>query len=362
MKIARMTLHRFSSCSSTLVLLMLAGGLLQAGCASRPPLTGSPPAVTEQTVQSTAASSRVWRPAKQGGGYYRDDGPGAMIPSDEDLAAIPDAIPRPEPLHRFANRPYTVLNQSFQPLTTLGRYSATGVGSWYGRKFHGQKTSNGEVYDMFAMTAAHPTLPIPSYARVTNPANGRTVVVRVNDRGPFHGGRIIDLSYVAAWKLGYIDMGSTVLHVESLLPDGTSTGSASSAASPAVAAVAGPVLPESPGFPAGTDPMTAMIQRLETRQVAVNDELPEMRETAGIFLQLGAFGSAENAESFRLHCLEELAAAGLSPEDLPRLLRVQARAGFYRVQYGPWTSQVQAQQAAEQVARVFAVKPLIVRQ
>lgn len=134
------------------------------------------------------------------------------------LAAIPDAVPRVEPLHRFANRPYQVFGKDYVPAATLAPFRQTGVGSWYGRRYHGAPTSSGERYDMYAMTAAHPTLPIPSYARVTNLANGRSVVVRINDRGPFHSERIIDLSYTAAWKLGYVDAGSARLEVESLLP------------------------------------------------------------------------------------------------------------------------------------------------
>ena len=122
-------------------------------------------------------------------------------------------------MHRFANRPYTVLGRSFVPATTIEPYRARGLASWYGRKFHGQPTSTGEPYDMYGMTAAHPTLPIPSYVRVTNLSNGRTVVVRVNDRGPFHKGRLIDLSYTAAYKLGYVKRGSTQVEVESILPD-----------------------------------------------------------------------------------------------------------------------------------------------
>lgn len=154
-------------------------------------------------------------PAKKGG-YYKDDGPGDDIPTD--LAAVPDAIPRIEPLHRFANNPYSALGRDFVPMRALTPYRATGIASWYGRRYHGQKTSSGEPYDMYGMTAAHPILPIPSYARVTNPANGRSVVVRINDRGPFHAGRLIDLSYAAAWKLGITGNGSGLVEVESLLP------------------------------------------------------------------------------------------------------------------------------------------------
>jgi len=140
------------------------------------------------------------------GAYYKDDGPGDRPPAD--LASIADAVPRAEPLHRFANRPYQAFGREYVPLASAAGFRERGLASWYGRRYHGQKTASGEVYDMYAMTAAHPVLPIPSYARVTNPANGRSVVVRVNDRGPFHGERIIDLSYAAAWKLGFVEQGS----------------------------------------------------------------------------------------------------------------------------------------------------------
>jgi rare lipoprotein A len=121
------------------------------------------------------------------------------------LVHTPDAIPRIDPLRVGGpNKPYDVLGQRHVPLTADVPFSEAGGASWYGRKFHGQPTSSGEIYDMFAMTAAHKTLPIPSYARVTNPANGRVVVVRVNDRGPFVAGRVIDLSYTAALKLGVL--------------------------------------------------------------------------------------------------------------------------------------------------------------
>src|SRR5437899_9076849 len=132
--------------------------------------------------------------------YYKDDGPGENAPAD--LDAIADAIPRLGPLHRYANRPYTVLGREYVPATTVRRYRERGIASWYGRKFHGQKTSAGETYDMYKMTAAHPTLPLPCYARITNVNTGQSVVVRVNDRGPFLHDRIIDLSYAAASKLG----------------------------------------------------------------------------------------------------------------------------------------------------------------
>lgn len=165
----------------------------------------------------TGCASQPAPPSKSSsakGGYYLDDGPPTQPPSN--LDAVPDAVPRDEPLHRFANRTYTVMGNTYTPQTQRRAYVEEGLASWYGRRFHGKKTASGELYDMYAMTAAHPTLPIPSYARVTALDNGRSVVVRINDRGPFHSKRIIDLSYTAAHKLGYIGKGSTRVRVESL--------------------------------------------------------------------------------------------------------------------------------------------------
>ena len=128
---------------------------------------------------------------EKGGGYYKDDGPDANPPSN--LDQVPDAVPRIEPYASGANRPYVVFGQRYVPDTTGQPYRKQGIASWYGKKFHGNSTSIGEPYDMYAMTAAHTTLPVPSYARVTSLVNGRTVIVRVNDRGPFHSDRIMDL-------------------------------------------------------------------------------------------------------------------------------------------------------------------------
>lgn len=153
---------------------MLAGAVLVlalAGCATRAP----PP-----------------RPA---------NAPPATAPAD--LMQVPDAVPAPEPIRGGGpNKPYEVGGENYRPLPAEAALSERGLASWYGRKFHGRRTASGEIYNMYAMTAAHRTLPLPSYARVTNPANGRSVIVRVNDRGPFIKGRIIDLSYTAALKLG----------------------------------------------------------------------------------------------------------------------------------------------------------------
>ena len=150
------------------------------------------------------------------GGYYKGDGPGGPPPVN--LDKIADATPWAEPLNRGANTPYSALGRKYVPYTSLKAYRERGVATWYGRKFQGKRTASGERYDMYAMSAAHTILPIPSYARVTNLANGRSVVVRINDRGPFHADRIIDLSYAAAYKLGYVGAGSAKVEVEAILP------------------------------------------------------------------------------------------------------------------------------------------------
>ncbi len=192
------------------LLLPIAAIAFLAACAGAPKIeTPSAPSPSA----SSAPSKPAPRPSSK---YYLDDGPGDQTPAD--LDAIPDAVPRIEALHRFANRPYVVFGREYVPATSLRAYRERGVASWYGRKFHGQKTSAGETYDMYAMTAAHPTLPLPSYARVTGVASGRSVVVRVNDRGPFLHDRVIDLSYAAAHQIGIAQKGSGEVVVEAILP------------------------------------------------------------------------------------------------------------------------------------------------
>ncbi len=176
-----------------------------------PPVpNATPPAATPVTPATPPASS------SKSGGYYLDDGPEAVVPPN--LNEVNDAVPRAEPLHRYANRAYVALGNSYTPDTSITAYQKEGLASWYGKRFHGRKTASGEIYDMYGMTAAHRTLPIPSYVRVTSLANGKSVVVRINDRGPFSKNRLIDLSYVAAHKLDYLGAGSTLVRVETIDP------------------------------------------------------------------------------------------------------------------------------------------------
>ena len=301
-------------------------GALIAGCSSKP---------TRTTPASTTDSPRA-------GGYYQDDGPGRNPPAN--LDQIPDASPRREPLHRFANRPYTVLGRDYVPSTELKPYRESGVASWYGRKFHQQKTSMGETYDMYAMTAAHPTLPLPSYARVTNLANGKSVVVRVNDRGPFLHERIIDLSFAAAQKLGYANQGSARVEVESLIPEGGGV----IAMRPAGGRSSTP-----PPLASPSPPPHALPLRIEGNDV---------------WLQLGAFSTLDNAQNF-LSLLEfqlggeilgnpgDNGGGGKKGAGMSYATRVRSRDNLFRVELGPYASRDDAERAARELEARAAVIP-----
>jgi rare lipoprotein A len=151
------------------------------------------------------------------GGYYKHDGPPRY--QRVNVSRVPDAVPRYEPLSDTGNDPYTVNGKTYYPVKTSSGYRERGVASWYGRMFHGRRTSSGESYDMYAMTAAHRTLPLPSYARVRNLRNGKQVVLKINDRGPFLHNRLIDLSYAAAYRLGIVDTGTGLVEVVAVGPD-----------------------------------------------------------------------------------------------------------------------------------------------
>lgn len=285
-------------------------------------------------------------PKRGGGGYYQDDGPGS---TSVNLDAIPDAVPKAEPLHRFANRPYTVLGRTYVPATTLAPYKARGTASWYGRKFHGQKTSTGEDYDMFAMSAAHPTLPLPSYARVTNLANGKSVVVRVNDRGPFLHDRLIDLSYAAAYRIGVAANGTGEVEVEALLPGGWASdltaGTSPSSAAPPTAVVTAPaaaavvVTTATAPAPVIATP-TVATPTAATPTAATPPDAALQTVGGGIIVQLGVFANAANAEAFLAHVQGILDATRYTA-------RVQQRDdGKYRVFLGPYPQRADAQQVA----------------
>jgi rare lipoprotein A len=271
--------------------------------------------------------------------YYSDDGPPEKVP--EDIASIPDAIPRDEPYHRYANRPYTVFGRTYAPVVNDDPAKERGLASWYGRKFHGQKTSSGEIYDMFAMTAAHKTLPIPSYARVTSIRSGQSVVVRINDRGPFHDARVIDLSYAAAAKLGIAGPGSGLVEVVRVFAREAGTRLATA---PAPAA---PAPPQS-----GT--VTTALAVTEMPQPRPADIVTPLvaPEPSGLYLQLGAFSSVDNAESFRDRV----------SRDLPWLMepiQVAASGSLHRVRLGPYRTREEAQAIADKIRASLDFVPVI---
>ncbi|MDR0996965.1 MAG: septal ring lytic transglycosylase RlpA family protein [Zoogloeaceae bacterium] len=297
-------------------------------------------------------------PAPQGGGYYQDDGPGERIP--DNLDAIPDATPKKEALNRFANRPYSVLGKSYVPMTAIKPFAQTGVASWYGKKFHGQKTAIGETYDMFGMTAAHPTLPLPSYARVRNPANGKQVVVRVNDRGPFHAGRIVDLSYAAAHRLNIIGKGSAKVELTLIVPGQNDQPAPVPAPAPVqVAATPNPLPPaaEPPAYDenemeALAESLSAEDEQPPTPAPAATTATSTPSPALSFFVQLGAFSDPGNAQTLKSRLARD---TGL-PESA--FVIDQART-ISRVRLGPYASRLEAEAVAARIASLLGDKPAV---
>ena len=240
-----------------------------------------------------------------GGGYYENDGPGIKTPPD--FANVADAFPRDEPILRSTTRPYTVLGRRYIPMKTRRPFRESGIASWYGRQFHGKKTASGEKYNMYAMTAAHPTLPLPSYVRVTNRDNGRSVVVRVNDRGPFLRGRVIDMSYAAAAKLGFVRDGKVPVDIRLLLPG------------------------------KNTDP-----------EAAAQSRLGQGTGAAVYQVQFGVFSKAENARKLKIRLQRDLK----NVLD-PGALSIEKKAGKYWTVYaGPYKRRAKAQRLRRMAANV----------
>lgn len=274
---------------------------------------------TPKIDHSTPAKGTESKPAS-GGGYYLDDGPGEI--SAEELARIPDAIPRPETLRPANTRPYKALGKEYVPMKEYRPYKERGVASWYGKRYHGNQTASGERYDMYAMTAAHTILPIPSYVRVTNPENGRSVVVRVNDRGPFLHNRLIDLSYVAAKKLDIVAKGSGIVDVE--------------------------WIDTRPEAMAARPPST------------VQTSSDVVQQTSGVYVQVGAFKSQENADRLR----NDLQSHNLALAEDGRNVAVQNwyNQDTYRVRLGPYANRSEAEQAADKINQRLGTNAIVVIQ
>lgn len=294
---------------------------------------------------STQASS-VESKASSKGGYYLDDGPGENAPADID--SIPDAQLKTEtPLAR-ANKPYSALGQKYVPMTSYAPYVKIGVASWYGKRYHGKKTSSGEVYDMYAMSGAHPTLPIPSYVKVTNPANGRSVVVRINDRGPFKHDRLIDLSYAAAYKLRLTNQGSGLVEVQTLdtSPDAlrqiantrTALATNSRADTPSSAT---PLVTES----TVTNP-APMISASKISTDAI---------VTSYYVQAGAFKSEINGDILQKKIL------GLELAGNAAVANVYNN-GLYRVKLGPFDTRKEADMTATKVRKQLNISAIVTNQ
>jgi rare lipoprotein A len=366
--------------------------MLVAACASTPPAHRRP----ESPVARAPSDAKAPAPGAGGrGGYYLDDGPGDNPPPDLDL--LPDAVPKIEKLASGANRPYNVFGVDYVPDLSGAPYKQRGVGSWYGRKFHGQRTSSGEIYDMYAMTAAHPTLPIPCYALVTNLQNGKSVIVRVNDRGPFLHNRIMDLSYAAAVKLGYLSSGSGLIEVEMLRAEDIAAGRipvttnslyvaaaargaggrrpasfesvqprfgdsmaapgaastvaiAATQASVAVAPIA-PAPVAEPSLPSSYADRGIPPDLIPDPQPAA--KLPETATGAGFYLQLGAFRARSGADTFAAHVTREI------DPTIASKVQVSDAHGLYRVRIGPYAERADADSAATSLRGAIA-RPVLI--
>jgi len=335
-------------------LAALALGLLLAGCGSAP----KPAPDRPSSARPAPSSDR--------------DGVGADVPPD--LANLPDAEPRIEPIRAGgANKPYTVLGRDYVPIARDSAFKERGLASWYGKKFHGRRTANGETYDMYAMTAAHPTLPLPSYARIRNPANGREIVVRINDRGPFHAGRIVDLSYAAALRLDLL-RGVAPVELERLTFDeiragvwrrgdaeATRLASATptrSAPAPTAAAAAPVPVPADAVAPVAALPAESAEEPAATAAPVSASIAPApvpalAAAPRGFWVQLGAFRESAGAESFQRRVGDEV-------EWLVPLLATFGDATLYRVQAGPYLSRAEAQGAAVRVREALGLVPVVV--
>ena len=281
---------------SKLHFFVIAGCLILASCGSSPSIKQAPTSNNKTTIQ---------------GGYYKNDGPDERPPSH--LDSIPDATPKVEALHQYSRKPYIALGKKYYPLETAKNYKKKGIASWYGKLFHGKKTASGETYDMYSMTAAHTVLPLPSYVKVTNVENGRSVIVRVNDRGPFKHEREIDLSYAAAYKLRLIEKGSGLVEVEAIDP-------------------------------------TQYVPQDVTR--AQQSTPLEDTRAARHYVQAGAFGDENNAISLQNRLL------GLNIEEVTKINRMY-NGNLSRLTVGPYLTKEQAEKIAETIQKKLNISTII---
>ena len=277
------------------------------------------------------------------GGYYLDDGPGDNAPSEIDN--IPDAQLKTEtPLVR-ANKPYSALGQKYVPMTSYAPYTKKGVASWYGKRYHGKQTSSGEIYDMYGMSGAHTTLPIPSYVRVTNPENKRSVIVRINDRGPFKHDRLIDLSYAAAYKLRLSEKGSGLVEVEWI--DTSAEALRKMNATPVASSEN---IVEAPPASYKELPATAV-----TPTPTPTPKNNNIIDNASYYVQVGAFKNELNGEQLMKKIL------GLDLAGDAAVTNVY-NDGIYRVRLGPFDTRKLADISANKVRKQLNMPAIVTNQ
>ncbi len=337
-----------------------------SGCSSSPkisvPVDQRKPVANAPIAKPANSNTPDLPKANSGrGGYYKDDGPGDNPPMD--LESIVDPIPVLEAFSRSGNKPYVVFGKTYTPITdSTTPFKQRGVASWYGKKFHGQKTSSGELYDMYKITAAHPTLPIPSYARVTNVDNGKQIIVRINDRGPFHSTRIIDLSYTAALKLGYLGKGSSVMEVERLLPADIEKMAENRQNQPAP--LDHPIPSKEPiSAPAVAKQEIKMDEISLDELIAAQENKPVEKLTATLaspskmpafYIQFGAFAIRANAEA-------SLSSIKTKLENRLPDFDIVEQGSLYRLISGPFNSRAEATTAMLQNGEIAGFKALIVQ-
>lgn len=301
----------------------------------------------EDKAPATPTSASPTKKTSGGGGYYLDDGPGDNAPADID--SIPDAVLKTEqPLVR-ANKPYTALGQQYTPMTSFVPYKKQGVASWYGKRYHGKKTSTGEVYDMYAMSGAHTTLPLPSYVKVTNPANGNSVIVRLNDRGPFKRDRLIDLSYAAAYKLRLIGQGSGLVEVEAIDTSAEALQKIANSNNNSKSTAATPV-EISPAKP---------VENIQASPITLTaNQLPSSNETSSptqYYVQAGAFKNEANGN------LLQKKIQGLNLAENVGVANVYNNA-LYRVKLGPYASKKEADASAAIIRTQLNIPVIVLNQ
>jgi rare lipoprotein A len=302
-----------------------------------PPATQSTspaPTTNESVLPSNSTQKVPESTATKPGGYYLDDGPEAVPPKNIDN--IPDAEPKPEPLLERSNKPYVALGSSYTPMTRYKPFTQKGVASWYGKRFHGKKTASGEIYDMYAMTAAHPTLPLPSYVKVINPANNKSVVVRINDRGPFAKGRIIDLSYAAAYKLRYVNKGSTPVEIESIDNNNIRAVKVKT------------TVPENQS----EQQVDATITQQQTSATMSIKPAQDVGQTDLFYVQAGAFKNETNANNLA-NQIQRLAIAENAG------INNVYNDGLYRLKLGPFSSRLEADQVAAEIRKQLNLSAII---